>query len=342
MSSVVLRSLASTRGSDAGTLATNPMSGADADMRHILDILRSMEPRPIEQGTAAEARAQPTLARALNQLLHGAESEPGVGMELRMIPGPAGDIRARVYRPAEADPTEPLPMILYFHGGGWVIGDFDHSDTTPRALSARCRALVVAAHYRQAPEFKFPAAHEDAHAAWAWMLEHAAALGGDATRSAIVGEDAGGNLAVDVAVAARKAGKALPRHLVLVSPMAGTDFSLVSHVENMASFPIGTPAIRWFLKQATRNGKALSDPRLNLVGRGDLGGLPPTTIILAEIDPLRSEGEALADTLRRSGVWVDCTVYDGVTQGFFGLARVVNKAMFAMGQAARNLRESLA
>jgi acetyl esterase len=110
----------------------------------------------------------------------------------------------------------------------------------------------------------------------------------------------------------------------------------------MTSFPIGTPAIRWFLKQATRNKQALGDPRLNLAGRGDFGGLPPTTIILAGIDPLRSEGEALADTLRRSGVWVDCTVYDGVTQGFFGLAQVVNKAMFAQGQVVRNLKESLA
>jgi acetyl esterase len=342
MSSVVLQSLAATRGVDAGVMATNAMSGADADMRHILDILKAMDPRPIEAGSAVEARARPTLASALHQLLKGRESETGIGMELRMIPGPAGDIRARVYRPAGAAAGEKLPMILYSHGGGFVIGDFDHADTTPRALSARCRAVVVAAHYRQAPEFKFPAAHEDARAAWAWMIEHAGALGGDGSRAAVVGEDAGANLAVEVAIAARDGGGGRPRHAVLVSPMAGTDLTLPSHIENMDSFPVGTPTIRWFLKQATRNKAALGDPRLNLIERSDLGGLPPTTIILAGIDPLRSEGEALADALRRSGVWVDRTVYDGVTHGFFGLAQVVNKAMFAQGQAVRNLRESLA
>ena len=340
MSSVTLRTLAATPGSAVGAIGSNPMSQLDADMRHILDILQSMNPKPIEEASPAEARTRPTLATALNHLLKGKEAEPGVEMELRMIPGPAGDIRARLYRPAGSN-GGTLPAILYFHGGGWVIGDFDNSDAIPRALAARCGAVVVAAHYRQGPEFKFPAAHEDARAAWAWMMEHAGALGIEAGRTAIMGEDAGANLAVEVAIAARDSGGVRPRHLVLVSPMASTDFTLASHLENMESFPVGTPAIRWFYKHATRNKKALADPRLDLVDRGDLNGLPPTTIILAGIDPLRSEGELLADNLRRSGVWVDCTVYDGVTHGFFALGRVVNKAMFAQGQAFRNIKESL-
>ena len=342
MSSVVLRSIASTHGEAVGAWGESPMARVDADMRHVLNILATLEPKPIEAGSPTEARAQPTLTTALGVLLRGRGDDEGASMELRIIHGPAGDIRARVYRPAHRDIDAKLPMILYLHGGGWVTGDLDTFDATPRALAARCNAVVVSSHYRQAPEFKFPAAHEDALAAWVWMIGHAQALGGDPKRSAIVGEDAGANMAVDVALAARDSGGARPKHLVLVTPMAGTDFSLPSYADNEDSSPLGAAGARWLYKKATRNSAAMLDPRLNLIDRGDLGGLPPTTVILAGIDPLLSEGELLADALRRCGVWVDSTVYDGVTHGFLGLARVVNKAMFAQAQVARNLKASFA
>jgi acetyl esterase len=318
------------------------MARVDSDMRYVLDTLSALEPKPIETCNAKEARAQPTLTTALNVLLRGRSDDDGISMELRMIPGPEGDIRARLYQPAVRDADAKLPMILYLHGGGWVTGDLDTFDATPRALAARCNAVVVSSHYRQAPEFKFPAAHEDAAAAWAWMIENAEALGGDPQRAAIVGEDAGANMAVDVALAARDGDGVRPKHLVLVTPMAGTDFSLPSYAENEDSSPINAAGVSWFYKRVTRNKPALFDPRLNLIDRGDLAGLPPTTVILAGIDPLLSEGELLADALRRSGVWVDATMYDGVTHGFFGLVRVVNKAMFAQGQVVRNLKESFA
>lgn len=342
MSSVVLRSIASTHGSEIGAFGPNPMARVDADMRHVLTTLSALDPKPIEEGSPREARAQPTLTTALGVLLRGRAEEPGVSMELRLIPGPAGDLRARVYQPALNEAGTKLPMILYLHGGGWVTGDLEAYDATPRALARRCRAVVVAAHYRQAPEHKFPAAHEDAAAAWAWMIEHAEALNGDPERRAIVGEDAGGNMAVNIALRIRDTDGPRPKHLVLVTPMAGTDFSLPSYIENAEASPLGTAAVRWLYKKLTRNVKAMNDPRLNLIDRADLAGLPPTTIILASIDPLLSEGELLADALRRCGVWVDATTYDGVTHGFFGLARVVNKAMFAQGQVVRNLRESFA
>ncbi|HHY48517.1 MAG TPA: alpha/beta hydrolase, partial [Alphaproteobacteria bacterium] len=168
----------------------------------------------------------------------------------------------------------------------------------------------------------FPAAHADALAAWQWMLDNAGNLGGDPGRAAIVGEDAGGNLAVEIAVRAKAGPGPRPVHLVLVSPMASADLARPSHAENLDSRPLSTRGLRWLQAQFVKQPSDLGDPRLELVGRGDLGGLPPTTIVLAAIDPLRSEGEALADTLRRSGVWVDATVYDGVTAQFFGLARV--------------------
>jgi acetyl esterase len=337
MSSVVLRSIASTHLDDEGA---DRMARLDADMRHVLDRWEAMGGKPIETVSATEARATPTLIQAMRQLLRDAGEENGVGMEMRMIPGADGGLRARIYVPTALVGLEALPMILYFHGGGFTVGDLDHDDETPRALSKRCNAVVVAAQYRQAPEFKFPAAHEDAWAAWTWMFENSRSLRGDPTRVALVGEEAGGNLAVNVALRARDDGGVVPKHLGLITPMAGTDFSRPSYIEDAASRPVGTATIRWFYKRVLRGKNALSDKRLNLVDRHDLAGLPPTTIVNAAIDPLRSEGEALADALRRHGVWVDATTYDGVTAQFFGLARIVNKAMFAQGQVIRNINES--
>lgn len=339
MSSVVLRSIASTQSQDMSPMGADPMAHVDADMRHVLDVLAALEPKPISDCTPLEARAQPTLMTALRQILRDRPDEGGYFMEMRMIPGPAGDLRARVYVPAGAVSANKLPMILYLHGGGFVIGDLDRDDETPRALVRKCRAIVVSAHYRQGPEYKFPAAHEDAAAAWRWMIDNAESLGGDPQKTAIVGEDAGGNLALNVALAVK--GEAVrPRHLALVAPMVDSDFARASYTETGNARPVETQAIPWFYRHAIRNLETLDDPRLALLEFADLSGLPPATIILAGIDPLRSEGEALAAALRRNGVWVDCTVYDGVTAQFFGLARVVNKAMFAQGQMIRNLNES--
>ena len=340
MSSVDVRKLAANQNSYARSQGGNPMARLDADMKHVLDVLAAMEPRPIAQCSAAEARAQPTPAQALGRILRDAVDDHGVDMELRLIPGPAGDIRARVYAPRLLTGPGTPPMILYLHGGGWVIGDLDSYDATPRALAKRTGAIVVSAHYRQAPEFRFPAAHLDSYAAWLWMGENAESLGGDPGRAAIVGEGSGANMAVNIALRARAEDKPRPLHLVLITPMAGGDPSLPSYVENADSRPLNAATVRWFMRKALRSKDAARDPRLMLTERADLGGLPPTTVILAEIDPLRSEGEALADALRRSGVWVDCTTYEGVTHQFFGLAQIVNKSMFAQSQVARNLIEA--
>jgi acetyl esterase/lipase len=340
MSSVQVRSLAEARG-PAMVADDDPAPRVDADMQHVLEVLAELQPEPIESCSAPDARAQPGVATALSRILRTPIEDHDVSMELRLLPGPVGDLRARVYTPVAAV-EGPRPLILYLHGGGWVIGDLEPYDPTPRMLARRTGAVVVSAHYRQAPEFKFPAAHKDSLAAWRWMLENAEALGGDPDNAALAGEDSGGNLAVNIALATTEDELPPPRHLLLVSPMAGTDFTLPSYIENAQSQPLGSRAVRWFYKKALRNRATFADPRLNLYERGDLGGLPPTTIILAELDPLRSEGELLAQSLRRSGVWVDCTIYEGVTHQFFGLGAVVNKAIFAQGQAARNLSDSFA
>jgi len=337
MTSVEVRRLASNGELHASASAQLPAERLDADMRHVLMILQSMGGKRIEECRSPEARALPTLDMALRRILRDQVDEMGVGMEMRLIPGPTGDIRARVYLPQNDLVAGLRPMILYFHGGGFVLGDVDNYDATPRALAARTGAVVVSAHYRQAPEHRFPAAHEDAWATWTWLIDHAATLGGDVRRAAIVGEDAGANLAVNVALRARAEDRPLPLHLGLVTPMAAMLFDLPSHRDNATTFPYSTAALEWAARKMFRRKEDAHDARVNIAGRADLAGLPPATVILAEADPLRSEGEALADAMRRSGVWVDETLYEGVTHGFFGLYRVVNKAMFAHGQLSRNL-----
>lgn len=336
MTSVEVRAFAANGGRDAMAPDKPAAERLDADMRHVLSILSQMGGKPIESLRTPEARAQPRLDMALRRILRDSHDDYGINMEMRLIHGPGDDIRARIYTP-QGDAAGARPLILYFHPGAFVLGDVDHYDATPRGLAQRTGAVVVSSHYRQAPEHRFPAAHEDAFAAWSWLDEHAASLGADPSRIAVVGEGSGANLAVNVALKAKAQGGRRPIHLGLVTPMATLTFDLPSHLEIDDTGPFRTETFKWAARKLLRNKDEARDPRLELIERGDLGGLPPTTIILAEADPLRSEGEALADQLRRSGVWVDSTTYDGVTHGFFGLYQVVNKAMFAQGQLARNL-----
>lgn len=334
MSSVEVRDFA--HNGETQSVDLLPAERLDADMQHVINVLKTMDDKRIEACNSPEARALPTLDMALRRILRDQADDMEVGMEMRLIPGPTNDIRVRVYVP-HGEIESGRPLVLYFHDGAFVIGDVDQYDATPRFIAARSNAVVVSAHYRQSPENRFPAAHEDAWAAWTWLIEHAASLGGDMKRAAIVGEGSGANLAVNVAIRAKAEEQPLPKHLGLVTPMAAMLYDLPSHRDNANTFPWSTAAFEWATRKMFRKKDDAHDARMNIAGRLDLDGLPPATVILAEADPLRSEGEALADAMRRSGVWVDETVYDGVTHGFFGLYRVVNKALFAQGQLSRNL-----
>jgi acetyl esterase/lipase len=172
------------------------------------------------------------------------------------------------------------------------------------------------------------------------MIEHAETLGGDGTRAAVAGEGVGGNMAVNIAIQSRDELTTQPMHQVLISPLAGKDSTLPSYSEATRARPLNPAMLRWFKRQAFQTKADAADKRINLVARKDLAGLPPATIILAEIDPLRSEGEALAQALYQAGVWVDATTYHGVTHEFFGLGQIVNKAIFAQSQVANNLIEA--
>ena len=228
-------------------------------------------------------------------------------------------------------------MVLYIHGGGWVIADIDVYDSSPRALAKAANAIVVSIEYRHAPEAKFPAAHDDANAAYQWVVANAAKWGGDPKRLAIVGESAGGNMAITVAMAARDKGWPAPLIVLAVYPVANTSMDTASKKQFAAAKPLNTPMLTWFFKHTLASPDQAGDPRLNLVA-GKLDGLPPTTIILAQIDPLHDDGVGLADTLTAAGVTVDLKEYPGVTHEFFGMGAVVPGAKQAEDYAAAKLK----
>ena len=250
-----------------------------------------------------------------------------------------GLLPGRFYGPEKSG--TPVPMILYFHGGGWVIGGLDAFDSSARALADRTGAAVLSVHYRQAPEYPFPAAHDDALAAYRWLLASARDLGGDPGRIALAGEGAGGNLALAAAVAARDAGLPRPLHVLLITPFASTNPATASMQENAAAQPLSRADAAWLVRQYAQAPGDVVDPRLDLV-RADLGRLPPTTVLLAQQDPLRSGGEELAARLEAAGTPVSMRVYPGLTHQFFVTGSLVPDAAAAQGYAADQLRQAFA
>jgi acetyl esterase/lipase len=328
--------------SDSGASAANGTTPAapDAQMKAVLDQHAALGPKPLETLTPAEARKQPTPADAVKAELEKAGKptapDPAVASVDRTISTPNGNLPARIYTPATG--TGPFPVVVYYHGGGWVIADKDVYDGGARALSKMANAVVVSVDYRQAPEHKFPAAHDDAIAAYRWALGNAASIKGDPKRVALAGESAGGNLAVATAMAARDQKLQMPSSVVAVYPIAGSDTTTPSYVQNATAKPLGRSAMSWFFGHYLRSDADRQDPRINLVA-ADLKGLPATTIINAEIDPLRSEGETLAERLRAAGVATEQRTFPGVAHEFFGMGAVVDKATDAQTMAGNALKK---
>ena len=327
------------------TMNSLPIARPDADMQAVLDAHAGLHPKPIEQLTATEARKQPTPADAVGVVLKakGMSTDPAVlvpGVEHvdRSITGAAGDIPARVYTPEGAG---PFPVIVYFHGGGWVIADKQVYDGGARGLSKQVNAVVVSVDYRQAPEHKFPAAWDDALAAYKWTLANAASLKGDPTKLALAGESAGGGLAVATAIAARDAGLQAPLHVLSVYPIAQAGLDTGSYDANAEAKPLNRVMMKWFFDQTVRSPADLKDPRIALVD-AKLEGLPPVTLINATIDPLLDDAALLEAALKKAGVPVERKVYDGVTHEFFGMAAVVAKAKQAQEYAGQRLKASFA
>jgi len=324
----------------AATALAQTMAKPNPQMQAVLDQHAALKPKPLHTLTPEQAREQPSIADATSALMKKMDKQPEKVSHIdnRAIDGPAGKIRVRIYRP---DGAGPFPVLVYYHGGGWVIADLDTYDATPRALANAAQAVVVSSHYRQAPEHKFPAAHEDALAAYRWAMANAADIKGDPNRVAVAGESAGANMAAAVCLMARDQGIRLPVHQLLIYPVADTAMDTASYRENANAKPLDKKGMEWFAQHAIPPGEKLN-PLLKLVSEPNLRGLPPATIITAQIDPLRSEGATLAEKLKAAGVPVSYRNYDGVTHEFFGMGAVVDTAKEAVRFAAENLQASLA
>ncbi len=261
------------------------------------------------------------------------------GVEDRTLPGPEGEIPVRIYTP---EGGAPFPVLVFFHGGGWVIGDLESHDALARKLALEAGCLVVAIDYRLAPEAKFPAAPEDCYAATCWVTEHAAEIGGDPARIAIGGDSAGGNLSAVVAQMARDRGGPELCFELLVYPVTNHDYSTPSYTENAEGYFLTRASMEWFwnhyLSEASEGQHAYASP----LRAHSLAGLPPTLVITAEFDPLRDEGEAYAEKLRQAGVPVSCTRYDGQIHGFFSFFQLIDSSKEAIQEAVTHLKRAFA
>ena len=257
----------------------------------------------------------------------------------RRIPGPAGDLAVRIYTPAGGTP--PRPVLVYYHGGGWVIGSIASHDGVCRALANAVPAVVVSVDYRLAPEHRFPAAAEDAHAAARWAAEHAAEIGADPRRIAVGGDSAGGNLAAVTALMARDRGGPRLAFQLLVYPVTDTAMDTPSYRENAEGYFLTRADMTWFFDHYLPRAADRMHPYAAPLRAADLRGLPPAAVITAEFDPLRDEGEAYAARLRAAGVPTTHTCYTGMVHGFFGLGAIFEQANAALAEAAAALRAAL-
>ena len=302
----------------------------DPQAQAFLEQLTASGAPPLHALSVAEAR-QVIVALFSTQ----GSPEPVGAVADRTIPGAVGEMPARIYTPPG---TGPFPVLVYLHGGGWVIGNLDAYDATCRALTNAARCIVVAMEYRLAPEHKFPAAPEDCYAATQWVAAHATALRGDPMRLALGGDSAGGNLTAVVAQMVRDRGGPILCYQLLVYPVTNHDYDTASYRENAEGYLLTRDAMVWFWNHYLRSPADGSNPMASPLRADNLRGLPPAMVITAEFDPLRDEGEAYAVRLQEAGVPVTLKRYDGMIHGFFSLGAVLDPGKQALADAAAALR----
>lgn len=309
----------------------------DPQAQAILDLMAAAGMPPLHERTPAEAR------QALNVAPLAGPCPDTVDAQDRTIPGAAGDLPARVYTPRQlAGNDQPLPVLVYFHGGGWVIGNLDAADVPCRHLADKAGCVVVSVEYRKAPEHKFPAAPDDAYAAVQWIQAHAHELGGDPRRIAVGGDSAGGNLAAVVALKARDRGDVSLCCQVLVYPVTNHGFDTASYRDNADGYYLTRDGMAWFWNHYLADAGDGSHPYASPLRAESLAGLPPALVITAEFDPLRDEGEAYAERLAAAGTPVTAARYDGMIHGFFWMPGVMEQGRLAIDQCAQALRQAFA
>ncbi len=300
----------------------------------ILDAMAQMGGPALSDLPPADAR---TMYRALASM---EEREDVHRVDDRVVPTPDGDVPIRVYTPIPAS-GELHGVLVWFHGGGWVIGDVETADSTCRMLANRAGCVVVSVDYRLAPEHPAPAALEDCLAALAWTTENAELLGIDATRVAVGGDSAGGNLAALVCQRVRDEFGPDIDFQLLVYPATDLTMSHPSIEENADGYFLTKASMLWFAQHYLGD-RERKDPAVSPLYAEDLAGLPPALVITAEYDPLRDEGEAYAARLKDAGVATELLRYDGQIHGFFGMATMLDDAKDAIERAAAALRAALA
>jgi len=284
------------------------------------------------------ATLEPAAMRALYQAMNPKTGQPAVAaVEDRTCPGPAGDIPIRVFLPDSPD-DGALPGLVYFHGGGFVIGGLDTHEDICRELAAGAGCVVVSVDYRLAPEAPFPAAPDDCLAATEHIASNAASFGIDPTRLAVGGDSAGGNLATVVARRARDGGGPVLVHQLLIYPVTDYAFDTPSYRENAEGYLLTADTMRWFFGHYLTSPADGDSPDASPLRTPDLAGLPPATVLTAEFDPLRDEGEAYAQRLIEAGVKTTVARYDGMFHGFFAMPAQLDRARAATVQACDALR----
>jgi acetyl esterase len=285
-----------------------------------------------------------TIAEAREADVKGATAsagaiEPVAQVRELSIPGPAGEIAARMYRPGN---TGPLPVLVYFFGGGWSLGTLETSDAVCRMLTSTTGCACIAVSYRLAPEHKFPAAVDDCYAGTAWVAGHAEELGLDASRLAVGGDSSGGNLAAAVALLARDRGGPAIVHQLLVYPNTDYQADTGSMREMTDKYFFNPTSIAWYWGMYLRSAEDGASPLASPLRADDLSGLPSATVITAEYDPLRDEGELYAKRLEQAGVAAEIIRYDGMMHGFFTMVGILDTARTAVATAASRLGRAFA
>ncbi len=304
------------------------MPQLDADAARVVEALAAHPMPDIRTASPAALRA----FYAAFPAMPGAEPHEVRALQ---VAGAEGPIAARLYRPSAA---ANLPVLVWYHGGGWVIGNLDTADWVCRELCVQAGMAVVSVEYRLAPEHPFPAGPEDAFAALGWVAGHATSFGGDPARISVGGDSAGGALAAACCLMARARGGPAIRSQLLVYPATDHDLTRPS-TSAFAEAPILTgEAMAWFRGHYFPPGTDLSDPRASPGLAADHTGLPPACVLTAEIDPIRDSGEAYAATLARAGVLTTAKRYLGIFHGFFTMGASMAKTREAVADAARFLR----
>lgn len=306
----------------------------DPQMKALLDQAAAAGGKPFHDMTPAEAR---NAIETMFAAFRGTPKEVAK-IEDRKIPGPGGQVPIRVYTPAG---NGPFGALIYFHGGGWVIGNIETHDVVCRDLTAGAGCVTVSVDYRLAPEHKFPAAPEDCHAATKWVADNARALNIDANRIAVGGDSAGGNLAAVVSQMARDRNGPKIAFQLLVYPATDCANETPSQREfTQDGYILSRADMDWFYGHYL-NAADKTNPYVCPALAKNFAGLPPAFVITAEVDPLRDEGEAYAEALRKAGVKVKAKRYNGVCHGFFSMAALIDKGKEAVADSCAELRAAI-